>query len=346
MSKVQWKNGIPVLPKTPLSSLGPQVQKKLNKLKKKKDKAADDLQRKGEGGSCSHCRKRFDDFTQFLMHVTHSKICLEAHNPDVIKSIKRKSQLRSKRNWYHRNKEWLKEQRSAQQEDGKDSPSNAKSSSYVTVGEKKSFPGRCFYKIFGKMFDDQLEIAKSKLDQLSKQRELSEDLQMEVMDDALDSTFNFEDADFNSMSFDSEDNILDDAFKELELKYKTNFDEECAEKQRIWKDITMYDITDGLFDSKLDRAYRNFFRTSKFKDALGLAENHALDELFFKMIEADDTILEESPCKTEANLERKFEQSWMDEMDNTVKATGVFQNLETFIVKAFEARFSKEGLKF
>ena len=66
------------------------------------------------GGACDHCLKRFDKQSQFIRHVTHSKICLDSYDPKVIADIKHESRLRTKRNWFKRN--WasrIKEERKA-----------------------------------------------------------------------------------------------------------------------------------------------------------------------------------------------------------------------------------------
>ena len=57
---------------------------------------------KEEPGSCCFCKKRFETLAKFLRHVSHSKLCLNAHDPDIIHHLKEKSRKKSKRKWYHK----------------------------------------------------------------------------------------------------------------------------------------------------------------------------------------------------------------------------------------------------
>ena len=58
---------------------------------------------KEDPGTCGFCKKSFETLSKFLRHVSHSKLCLEDYDPTVIKSLKEKSRLKSKRKWFHKN---------------------------------------------------------------------------------------------------------------------------------------------------------------------------------------------------------------------------------------------------
>ena len=88
-------------------------------------------------GSCRHCRKCFDTTAKWIRHVTHNKVCLAAHDPEIVNEIKRESRLRTKRLWARRNKERI----NAEKQTGA-----VKScfEYYVPVAEKRSESGKAF----------------------------------------------------------------------------------------------------------------------------------------------------------------------------------------------------------
>ena len=347
MSQVQWKDGIPVFSGPP----PPVVQRMLNKVKEKEEQSneessglSNEVAPNDEAGSCTYCKKRFDNFAQFLRHVSHSKLCLDAHDPFVIEKIKRKSRLRSKAKWNLKNKNRLKEERKRKRSDTTDQQS--KSSSYITVGEKKSFRGKMFYKVFDATYDLQVQLAETRIEELSKRRKLSHGLKMELMDDALEYAFKSTDIVFEELSVDSEEKTLVDVFELLELKFKNKFDEECSEQIKLWTENRLYDVTDGLFSSTLDGAYRNFFRTNEFNSLLQTIESSALDKLFLDIIQTDSfTYDDKAPHKFEDMLESRFVKECKEEAKNHLNETGLQSNLQSYLIKAFTKRFLKEGLK-
>ena len=86
--------------------------------------------------NCKQCLKTFENLQKFLMHVTQSKACLGAHDPQLIKSLKRKSRIRTKRNWYQQNKEELKKKRDSNKK------ASGPSCKYIPVSEKQSAAGK------------------------------------------------------------------------------------------------------------------------------------------------------------------------------------------------------------
>ena len=184
--------------------------------------------------------------------------------------------------------------------------------------------------------------------ELSQRRTLTDGLKMELMDDAMDFAFGYADRAFEDMPFDTEEQIQDQAFRRLELKFKNKFEEECIEQKKLWKINTLYDITDGLFHSTLDRAYRNLYRKQEYKESVTMAESRALDKLFFELIDTDENMDfdEDDPWKFEDQLKRKFEQVWESEIKGTTKETGLQQDMSSLLKKAFERKFFDANVKY
>ena len=347
MSQVQWKNFVPVFSGPPPSK----VQKMLDKLKNEEDaeKAESSSSNEvpsDEGGICTHCNKSFDAYAKFLRHVTHSKACLDAHDPFVIEKIKRKSRLRSKAKWNKKNKDRLKEDRKMKSCSA--NVKQSKASSYITVGEKRSFKGKCFYKLFDVSYDVQVQLAETRMEELSKRQRLSQSLKMELMDEAIDDSFNSTDQVFDELPLEAEEEILDSAFESLNSNFENNFEEKCSDQLRIWKENRLDDVTNGLFHSTLDGAYRNFFKSNAFNDLIQTAENSALDQLFLNIVENDDSFNfdDKNPHNFEKMLQSRFEQESKNEVKNCVKGTKLQQDLQSYLNKAFTKRFLKEGLTF
>ena len=96
-------------------------------------------------GTCGFCKKSFEYLSTFIRHVTHSKLCLEYHDPDFIEKIKRQSRLNSRKRWFANAWErGLKEKRKAIRENIKSVNNVAKKKYYVSVNERKSFAGKSF----------------------------------------------------------------------------------------------------------------------------------------------------------------------------------------------------------
>ena len=362
MSQVQWKDNVPVFSNKP----PPTVQKMLEKLKEKRlsnDSSSDELsndetsnndslKKNDEAGSCTYCQKRFDSYSKFLRHVSHSKLCLEAHNPDVIERIKRKSNLRNKRKWYKKNKEKVKELKQKVKESKQMKSNNEESKdtadTYITVGEKKSFHGKCFYNIFEMIYDEQVQKARERMEVLTERRTLSEGLKMELMDDALDFAFGCAEDAFNDMPiYFCEERILNQAFLRLEVKFQDKYKEECSDQKETWKENQMYDVTDDLFHSALSRAYRNFFRKVKFRDTMKNAEDRALDRLFFEEIDSEKfTFDEDRPFEFESALADRFKVLWAEDSKTTFKDSGLQHDFEALMEKILKQRFYDKELKF
>ena len=98
------------------------------------------------------------------------------------------------------------------------------------------------------------------MEEITKTRYLSDSLKMELLDDALDFTFENTGPAFDDTPNNTEEQILEAGFKRLEVKFQTKYEDECTEQKRLWKENCIYDITEDLFHSTLERAYRNFYR--------------------------------------------------------------------------------------
>ena len=243
-------------------------------------------QDKGPGGSCT-CKKEFDNMQKFLKHVSHSKSCLEAFDPEVIKTLRRDNRLRTKRNWAERNKAELKMKRD-----------NVKKTSgtgykYIPVSEKYSTRGLSFHRIFKPVFDKVWEKAEKRMHEIASDRKVTSKMEDEALDHVF---FNENENIFRINRVGDITNLqkLETAFHHLELKFKEKLDDILINENEKWKIQTLDDMSCGLFKYALDKAFYKFFRGEKFgsayesiqEDGITLAKE-VLHEKLLKATEAN-----------------------------------------------------------
>ena len=219
---------------------------------------------KGPGGYCDHCLRSFENLQQFLRHVSHSKTCLAEHDPDVIESLKRESRLRTKKNWYQRNKDdQMMKKNNVKKATGK--------SYYIPVEEKATKEGVSFSRNLKRIYEECSERACKMVSTYSaKSKKLQENLQEGLIEKVLDHVF--EELLFKDCNEFKDDGSCDSIFVYLENKFHQEIAARLDQCKENWTDNTLHDIRDRLYEYALRRAFFKFFREDKFKNAFKIAE--------------------------------------------------------------------------
>ena len=136
-------------------------------VNKRRFKEEDD---KKEPGSCCHCKKSFDTLSGFLRHVSHSKLCLEDHDPALIEELRQKSNKKSKRKWFRINRKSPQKQETFRLYRGikikietnqNHSNKSEKCNLYASIDMRSSDAGKGFYKFFKDIYDSFEEVINS-----------------------------------------------------------------------------------------------------------------------------------------------------------------------------------------
>ena len=318
--------------------------------------------------SCCFCKKNFDTLSKFLKHVSHSKLCLEAYDQEVIEQLKTKSKLKSKRKWYHKTfgheGNEKKKKTTVQAEQPK-----PKKPSHATMKMKNSDGGRALHSLLLGIFEDFEKAAKVKLkkfseiDSISRVNSYAFDKAMDlVFNEYVESVFYIIDDEKNQslrggsikevIQFDDESFVLQKAFNYMEKRFETTFEYKQAESQKSWIDKSFLEISDGLFSYSWHDGICEYWNHDKFNEAIKNAQDNALDKIFLELIVAEGYF-------DECNFDGSFEWSvieWKmecvyqrilgEEFKKTADENGFASEFKDFVEKKWMRRFSKLHMNY
>ena len=296
------------------------------------------------GGICSHCDMGFDNFSQFIRHVTHSKACKDGYDekyPGLIQKYRRTARLKSRRKAYHTLVNGPKGE--AYREHRENRRKNNIKVYHIPARVKKSDCGRAFEQIFkDTVFQESIEEAKVKIEQQAKDHD--------TCNEALDFAF----MDWPSMylpytdEFEyfkkTEAEILEDIFERMEERYnymRNKLNEKYKEK---WKKDTYYSITYELLPATLHKAFLTCY-TQHFKPMYDIAIDSTLDTVFQKLVVTEGYFDEDKDLSKQ--LETAFRTLLKDEITRMAKEDHPLQiAMKSVMNTEFKKRFVSENIEY
>ena len=294
---------------------------------------------KEDPGTCGFCKKSFETLSKFLRHVSHSKLCLEDYDATVIKSLKEKSRLKSKRKWFHKNS-------NTKGEKGKKSPTKeiqGKEKWYASNRMKQSDGGRGFYKLFEGIFDDCEKVVKS---EMVKHYNSSSILKELAFDDTMELFFGekFE-ATYHQLiheyPFQEPDFVLDKAFEKLQSKFDEAVKENFEKSQENWVLGTHDDMNTNLFHYSWNKALNDYYNDERFIAATKNAQAKALDTLFLNLIVTENYFQDDiDERELEAKMIKVYTKLMEEEFVNQSNENGLSEELKRYMEKKWERKFN------
>ena len=326
-------------------------------VNKRRFKEEDD---KKEPGSCSYCKKSFDNLSGFLRHVSHSKVCLEDHDPELIEELRQKSRQKSKRKWFHRNPKAPQKEETYRFHRGikikiKTNPKHPdnpkKSKTYASIEMRSSEAGKVFYKFFRDIYDGFDDVVKSKLEHL-----VQSDSQIKtwVFDEVMDDFFNKE-FEETYISLDEQndydgnaDAILEKTFDILKSKFDVVYAKDLKKGQENWAISTQFDMQINLFHLSWHKALCDYYNDERFIEATRTAQDYAMDKIFLKLLPTEDYFEYEEgkDDDLEAKMSNVYSTIFKEEFIKICFDFGFEAELKTFMEKKWERKFKKFGLKY
>ena len=314
--------------------------------------------KKEQPGSCSYCRKTFDNLSTFLRHVSHSKLCLEDHDPTVIKDLRQKARLKSKRKSFHKNAKPSRkgQQKKAMVEDdeSKKTPEKKTQQLYASIQMRHSDAGKAFKKLFEGIYDGFEDIVKSKLEKFTQKDPYVKSM---VTDKIMDLFFNeeFERTSRHLVMSGGFDKIWNDGdaklnktFEVLESKYEAAYDKKLKECQENWVTRMHHDMDTNLFHYSWHKALCDYYYDGRFMEAAIIAQDNAMDKVFFDLLPTEGYF--EYEKGQDAKLEDKFSKAYLSiftqEFGTFCCNLGIETELKTFLEQKWERKFRKFGLQY
>ena len=316
--------------------------------------------------SCCFCKKNFDTLSKFLKHVSHSKLCLEAYDQEVIEQLKTKSKLKSKRKWYHKNSghEGNEKKKKTTAQEKSTEQAKPKKPSHATLKMKNSDGGRALHSLLLEIFGDFEKTARSKLKHFSEIDSIS-GVNSYAFDKAMDLVFNeyvesifyiLDDEKRQSVrsgtikemtEFEDDSFVMQKACNYLEKRFETAYENKQAESEKSWIDKTFFEISDGLFTYSWNDGICEYYNHDKFNEAIKKAQDIALDKIFFELIVTEGYFDE---CKSDGSLEFKMESAYRrilnEEFRNTADENGFASEFKDFVEKKWMRKFNKLNLNY
>ena len=316
---------------------------------------------KEDPGSCCYCLKSFETLPKFLRHVSHSKLCLEAHDPDVIHELKKKSQLKSKRKWYHKKEASRKSK----------NPTKPKTNQLFqgkcwrpTNKMKRSDRGKSFHALLLEIFEGSSEkTVRSKLQDLSKVDPIS-GVKTYAFDESMDKAFKEESITsiFRVINdeketlrrsgnvkardqYDNEDFVLEKAFQRIENCFQVSYDRLLVSVADNWIEGIFRDMADGLFDYTWNHGLSHFYDQKIFKETTETAQDNALDKIFNHLI-FDENYFMVDVDNLPIKLASIYETILIEEFKRLSNENGFATLVESFLEEKWIRKFKKFGLKY
>ena len=230
---------------------------------------------KEESKNCKRCRKKMDNVSTFLRHVSHQKECLSEYGEDFVKAVRKASRKKSKNDWAEANSELVKAKR-------KEKPQKRY---YALNKEKYSESGRGFVRLFTIVFDKVEKHAEQWLkDESHKLFLLSSDQADKLIDRAFDEglsgAIRQELNDFHGENQGNAD--LDYAFSKIETHFDRLLTSNNGGEVYHWHQRKKKYVFERLYDYSLNKAFLALYNEDQFKNWTENAKDVALDEVFLK----------------------------------------------------------------
>ena len=319
---------------------------------------------KEEPGSCCFCKKRFETLAKFLRHVSHSKLCLNAHDPDIIHHLKEKSRKKSKRKWYHKKKTIPVIASKTNQFKGK----TWRSSNAM----KNSDRGKAFYALLTNVFEDSERMVRLKLQKLSKVESIA-GVNSFAFDESMDAVFNgfvfnvfgvhineelnsaLRSSDIATLNqYENETFLLEEAFKRMEKWFVKEYEQKKISVAENWIAGIFSDMSDDLFQYTWNHSLSHFYNHHKLVEATNIAQDNALDKIFNSLIfdEQFEHFFSEdikdnwqSYC-LEEKLASVYVNTLKEEFKTISDENGFSAMVVSFVEEKWIRKFRKFGLKY
>ena len=303
----------------------------------------------GKDVSCKFCFK-VCNMSQFIRHVSHSKLCLETYDPKFIDGVREELRRNSKRKWQAANWDDIKAKQ------------NQRPKYYITNSIKLTIHGRAFASVFHDIFIPHEKRARALLDEFTSQKResyLTKDEMGEVVDKTFAETFTtlhdmydvarkLKSEHEKYLSIEnpiekSEEEILQAFFDKLEEQFKIHLTIKSGDHLYWLKRRIEDDVFKGLHDFSLNRAFHDFYEEDTIKDAFNDAENISMDEVFLVLVTTENYFDDEKDLEEQLEasfksiLEREYSLRLRDlgfhEKMNNLMRTILQKKLEYFPVK-------------
>ena len=295
---------------------------------------------KEDPGTCTFCKKSFDTLSKFLRHVSHSKLCLEQHDPLLIQRLKEKSRLKSKRKYSRKNSNAKKE------EEKKKSPAKEVKTTvkwYASNKMKNSDGGRGFYKLFEEIFDDCEKIVKSEMEKHYNQRPIYKEI---AIDDTMDNIFgkSFE-ATYHQLTheypFEKPDFVLDKTFEKLQSKFDEAVKQNFEESRENWVIGAHDDMNTNLFHYSYNKGLADYYNDERFIAATKNAQAKALDVIFLNLIVTENYFQDDiNDTQLEAKMIKVYGKLVEEEFVKQSNENGLSNELKKYLEKKWERKFN------
>ena len=286
------------------------------------------------GGTCSHCLKKFDNLSQFLRHVSHSKACLKAHDPEVIDRLKKESRRRSKRQWAVNNPQPNKKPRTT---------------TYIPVAERYNKEGSAFSTFFRQIYDNVMKKVEKRCGEISDNTKLDEGLANEYFDEAMEHAIEGLDEIFLRMKhrklpWKSEVEVFEYAFDAMEKRFDSKYKEKANRANDNFKMNTFDQVTKGIYAYALDRAFNLHFN-NKFKNVVKTAEDLSLDEIFLTLIDIEHYFPDDLQ-ELESKLEDVYKRLFKEKIEELCLKENILLEVEKLLVKIVCNRFRDHDMQY
>ena len=289
-------------------------------------------------GTCGFCKKSFETLSKFLRHVSHSKLCLEDYDATVIKSLKEKSRLKSKRKWCHKNS-------NTKEKKVKKSPikeMQGKEKWYASNKMKQSDGGRGFYKLFEGIFDECEKIVKSEMVKHYNHCPIWKEL---AIDATMDWVFGNFEATYHQLTheypFQEPDFVLDKAFEKLQSKFDEFVERDFERSRENWVVGAHNDMNTNLFHYSWTKALCDFYYDERFIAATKNAQAKALDTLFLNLIVTENYFQDDiDERELEAKMIKVYTKLVEEEFVDQCNENGLSNELKRYMEKKWERKFN------
>ena len=297
----------------------------------------------GKKVMCKHCLKWCDDVSQFIRHVSHSKICNQSYDSLFLAQVKKESRLHSKRKWRYENWESIK----AKQGDKKERY-------YVTNKVKLSPEGRSFEKVFRPIFDEMFGAAKEKIETYANEKTFLSQAEIGInmdlafgkglMDQCLKE---FRGEGIWKRGTNEEDLtdelIIQDVFDGMEKCFDFHCRVDGGIKRYNWRKHKLWLFETGIYPFSLNKAFLSIFNGQTFKVILDEAIDKSLDEVFLRLI-VTEGYFNGWPYNEKENLQEQLEHAYYVELQKEVSRlttdNGIKSEMRTLMDSILKKKFN------
>ena len=295
----------------------------------------------GKKVMCKHCLKWCDDVSQFIRHVSHSKMCNQSYDSLFLAEMKKESRLNSKRKWRYENWESIK----AKQGDKKERY-------YVTNKVKLSPEGRSFGRIFRPIFDELFGLAKAKIETYANEKSFLSQAEIGInMDRAFTQGLMDEcHKEFRGEGIwrrgilgstkdenISDEQIMQEVFDGMEKCFDYHCRVDGGIKRYDWKKHKLWLFETGIYPFSLNKAFLEIYNGQKFKIILEEAVDKALDEVFLRLIVTEGYFNEKEDLQEQ--LEHSYYVDLQKEVSRLATKNGIQSEMRALMDSILKKKF-------